>query len=362
MMSVSLPPPILVVGTGRCGSTMLSGMLRTHPRLASLSEFFSMTCDYGGRIAEIFTDAPVDGEAFWAMIGEPLPRASLVLRHRVVMPEVLYPYDDPRARFSASRGIPAILHTTLPHLHQDPDALFDELRPWVLARPEAPIGAHYRALFAWLAQRAGKPAWVERSGGAFVLIEHTAALFPDARWIHIVRDGRDTALSISRHIGFRIFILGAMFQQLTGIDPYASDDRTGYEALPPELRSFLPESFDAEAFRRFEVPPAQCAELWSTQILGGMQVLGRFPAEHVLHLRYEDFLAGPDSAQQQLERLAAFLGEEYRDPQWARAMAATVRAPTARWHDLPLDVQQALGVACEPGFERLAAAGIHYDR
>ena len=31
--------PTFVVGTGRCGSTMLSNMLREHPKVLSLSEF-----------------------------------------------------------------------------------------------------------------------------------------------------------------------------------------------------------------------------------------------------------------------------------------------------------------------------------
>ena len=31
--------PTFIVGTGRCGSTMLSNMLREHPKVLSLSEF-----------------------------------------------------------------------------------------------------------------------------------------------------------------------------------------------------------------------------------------------------------------------------------------------------------------------------------
>lgn len=33
--------PVLVLSTGRCGSTMLSDVLNTHPEVLSLSEFFA---------------------------------------------------------------------------------------------------------------------------------------------------------------------------------------------------------------------------------------------------------------------------------------------------------------------------------
>ena len=35
-------PGVFVVSTGRCGSTMLSNMLRLNPEILSLSEFFSL--------------------------------------------------------------------------------------------------------------------------------------------------------------------------------------------------------------------------------------------------------------------------------------------------------------------------------
>ena len=35
-------PGVIVVSTGRCGSTMLSNMLRLNPEILSLSEFFSL--------------------------------------------------------------------------------------------------------------------------------------------------------------------------------------------------------------------------------------------------------------------------------------------------------------------------------
>jgi hypothetical protein len=44
-----MPDARFIIGTGRCGSTLLSRMLRLHPRVLELSELFvgldwSMTC------------------------------------------------------------------------------------------------------------------------------------------------------------------------------------------------------------------------------------------------------------------------------------------------------------------------------
>lgn len=349
--------PVFIVGTGRCGSTMLSNMFRRHRRIASLSEFFTMVCDIGGRIPDLFPAHEIDGEQFWELISAITPRLSLALRHGLDIPEVLYSCHSPGARYSSQSGVPVILQTTLPHLSDEPDALFDALREQLRSRPAAPIRTHYDALFGWLTQRMDKQLWVERSGGAFIIIEALHATFTDARFIHIVRDGRDTALSIREHTGFRMFILGAMLTELLGSDPYKSADRTHLERIPPPLRAFLPESFDARAFRDYRVPLDVCGGLWSQQLANGLKVLAGVPAESVLTVRYEDFLAEPLA---QLDRLTRFLGDEWVDADWASACAQLVRRPRSSWRAIPEPAAGELAAACQPGFDLLRSVGIDY--
>ena len=43
---VAMSTPTYVVGTGRCGSTMLSNMLREHPKVLSISEFFGFVREH----------------------------------------------------------------------------------------------------------------------------------------------------------------------------------------------------------------------------------------------------------------------------------------------------------------------------
>lgn len=354
-------PPTFVVGTGRCGSTMLSNMLRQHPGVASISEFFSFACDIGGRIPALFPEEPVDGQHFWQLISAVTPRLSLALRHGVAMPEVLYPHQSPDARYSSESGVPVILQVVLPHLAEARgercDELFDEVREQVIERPSAPIRAHYEHLFGWLTSRFDRRIWLERTGGVFVIIEPLHAAFPDARYIHIVRDGRDTAISISEHIGFRLFILGTMFTEMMGVDPYESPDRSHVDQVPGPLRRFLPENFDATMFRDFRVPLATCGGLWSQQLGNGMKVLSSVPSERVLTLRYEDFFTEPTV---QLDRLAGFLGDEFVDREWSAQCARMVKKPRSSWRALPERDARELAAACQPGFELLRASGIEY--
>lgn len=53
-----------------------------------------------------------------------------------------------------------------------------------------------RALLDPLAAKGGKPSWVEQSTRTIAGAPHLAAMFPQARFIHMVRDGRDVACSL----------------------------------------------------------------------------------------------------------------------------------------------------------------------
>lgn len=98
---------VFVIGTGRCGSTLLSNMLRLHPNMLSLSELFSFISDLGCDVSRAFPDGLVSGEQVWDILAAHLPRQNLMLKHDVAMPEVLYPWQE-ASRYNAATGVPAI--------------------------------------------------------------------------------------------------------------------------------------------------------------------------------------------------------------------------------------------------------------
>ena len=350
--------PAFIVTSGRCGSMMLSNMLHLHPDVLSLSEFFTTIGDIGGRAARIFDPSPISGRQFGEFIGGMPPRLNLMLRHKVEMGEVLYRLDAVNARFTRQSGVPSILQITLPFLSDTPDELFAEMEPVIASQPIASLAEHYKSLFGWLQQRFGRKMWVERSGGVFVVIEPLCQTFPDARFVHLVRDGRDTALSMAQHLGFRMFLLETQIAQFIGVDPYESPDRSKLTHLPAELHGFLPEKFQPEVFRNMPVSPLLCGQLWSQMVVQGLAVLGKLPAERVLTLRYEDFLSAPEV---QLSRLADFLGEGINNPEWRRKAAAIVRQPANSWRHLSSDAALALADASEPGMAALREQGIEWN-
>lgn len=350
------PRPVIVLGTGRCGSTLLSTMLRDHPEVVSISELFSFVTDFGMRIERAFPNHPVTGEEFWAILAEPQPRQSLVLANGLQMPEVTYPWE--RGRYTAADGLPPILQALIPHLDPcAPDLLFDALEGQVTARPSGPVGHHYRAFFDDLADRFGKRTWVERSGGSLRLAERLLDTFDEAAIIHLVRDGRDTALSMSRHIGFRMALMCGLQAEFLGVDPFESDDRTEEDDLTEELAAVLPERFDAAAFADLDLPPGLCGHYWSGEIVAGLAALERVPTDRVLTIRYEDLLATPYETAEIVGRFVA--GEPC--PAWVERAAGRVESRPPRWPLLPAKDRNELTMACRPGFEALAQRGLDWS-
>src|SRR5690242_10168524 len=123
--------PAFIVGTGRCGSTMLSNMLREHPAVLSISEFLVTIADFGGRMSHAFPGVPIDATRVWSVVAGCHPKQTTLLRNHCEIEEMIYPLT-PGSRFSRETGVPAVMFATLPHITTKHDALFDELHEFVM--------------------------------------------------------------------------------------------------------------------------------------------------------------------------------------------------------------------------------------
>jgi hypothetical protein len=328
-----------VVGTGRCGSTLLSRMLAESPELLSLSEFMN-----GLDMTRRFGAAPASGPELAWLLAQPHPFVTLVLERGYEVPEIVYPFDRPGARFRRGEPIPYLLGACLPRLGGDPDALFDALLGFARARPPAPPAAHYRAVFDWLAARLRRETWVERSGSSLDYVGDLHRLFPEARFVHLHRDGREAALSMREHHAFRLAICMTT-QVLSRGRPHSLaelDEITAQAAAgQDEIGRMLASHPEAEPFGRF----------WSAQVERGLAAARALPAGAWLALRFEDLLAEPEAT---LHRIAAFFELDPGRGGWIPRAAALVRgAPDARFEKLPRDEQARLAAACAPGMRLL---------
>ena len=109
----------------------------------------------------------------------------------------------------------------------------------MLVRPRAALGDQYRFMFDWLRERLGRRVWVERSGGSLIFGLALMRLFPEARVVHVYRDGRDTALSLRQHPAFKSGPAVARNMQRRGVNLYGGDPLSGLSVFTLLMLRFV---------------------------------------------------------------------------------------------------------------------------
>lgn len=247
--------PIVLFGTGRCGSTALHDVLSRHPRLAWLS-----------RWNILFPGRPAVNRWFQRAID--LPGLGTWL-HDTVTPTEPYPFHD--------------------RLHAGISESCRDLRASDISLPEAK-----RVRAAWEANltRSRDRLLIKFTGWPRVgLVQR---VLPDARFVHIVRDGRAVAYSILR----------VPFWQ-----GWRGPEQWRYGALSPTDQA----AWDASG-RSF----ALLAGIeWRILMDAAEEAKALVPADRLLEIRYEDLCADSDAV---IDEVLRFTGLE-RSPAFERAFA-----------------------------------------
>jgi LPS sulfotransferase NodH len=197
-------PPVIVLGVRRSGTTLLRVMLDRNPELA------------------------VPDESYFV--------PQLARRHRGVV--------DPDAFLDDLRRLPTLAEWGL-----EPDAVAARLRPGM------PAGEAIAAVFATYAAERGKARWGDKTPLYMQHLPVLERLFPDARYVHLIRDGRDAALS------FLSVPAGLMTE--------------GW-GHPRDARGF--------------------ACQWATEVVAARALGARVGPSRYLELRYEALVADPEAA------------------------------------------------------------------
>ena len=328
------PKARFVVGTSRCGSTLLSRMLSQNERALSVFEFFSGIDSFFR-----FRTDPVAGDELAARLSEDHPMLTMVLKRGHDVPEVVYPFGAPGMRYDRGDRIPWTLAIALARISDTPDALFDEMLAFASSRPVQKLSVHYREILEFLTQRTGKSFWIERSGSSIEFIGVFKEFFPEARFVHLHRDGREAALSMREYTVLRLAV--AVMNGLLGDHEYSHD---GLEAL--ERRD--PEAIDRMIASR---PPIELfGRYWSQQIEDGAKAREGLDPSDIFDVRFEDLVTKPEPT---LRDIADFLEIE-RDGGWMEAAVGLVKGlPPTRFESLTVDEQRRLEAACRPAMELL---------
>ncbi len=336
-----------IVTVGRSGSTALSRILSAHPDVLSLNEFYLSVR------ASSAADHVLSGDEFWRMLAEPHLIFDSMIRGGSAMPEFIYPRLQ-GTRFDASTtGVPAICMMTLPHLSSDPDGVFDALAAEVPTWSQQTARLHYEMLFAWLATHFGGTVVIERSAMSLSSVSWLRETFPDAKFVHLFRNGPDTAVSMSEHTGFRLMALIQDALELLDLDPERRHPglRLDPTAIPIELASLLGDTCDVDYLMGQNLPVARFARMWSELILTGEAELADLPAHRYLPLSYEDLVS---DARSSLARLASFLDVE-ADPKWLEFGTSVIDPRfTGASNRLSAEELRAVVESCAPATARLA--------
>lgn len=326
------PPARFVVGTGRCGSTLLSRMLSMNTQVLNVFELFSGIDQFFR-----FERREVSGAELAEQLRLDHPMLTMVMKRGGEVPEVVYPFDDPGARHALGDAVPWALAIAIPRISDDPDRLFDEMIARVEAAPTQTLARHYRAIFDWLTTRSGKSAWIERSGTSIDFLGDLHAFFPDARFVHIHRDGHEAALSMREYAPLRVAV--AVMNGLAGEIEYSHE---GLERLERE---------DGAAIDRLlaiESPIELYGRYWSEQILNGERARRTLPQDRFLDVRFEDLVTRPTEILTKIDDFLELPDDEARDGEsWIDRAAGLSRGmPPRRAPALPEAERARLAEAC----------------
>lgn len=150
------------------------------------------------------------------------------------------------------------------------------LREWELPlevvrgqlEPGMSVGAAVAAVFEAYAESRGKARWGDKTPMYMQHVPLLERLFPDARYVHLVRDGRDAALSFLS----------------------------------------MPSGIVTETWAHPRTPAAFAAQ-WRTEVRAARSLGARLGVERYLELRYEELVSDPAEA---LVGICGFAGLEYQ--------------------------------------------------
>jgi hypothetical protein len=208
-------PPLLILGVRRSGTTLLRVMLDRHSQLAVPDESYFVP-----QLADRHLRR-VDPDDF---VGD--------LRRLNTLTEWDVPLDEVRDRL----------------------------------RPDMPIGTAIATVYAVYAQQRGKARWGDKTPMYMQNLRLLERLFPDALFVHLIRDGRDAALSFLE----------------------------------------MPRGLVTETWMHPHTP-ADFASQWRTEVAAARR-LGRRTGARYLEVRYEDLVADVGGV---LRRICEFAGLEY---------------------------------------------------
>jgi hypothetical protein len=267
-MTVAVDRPIFLIGTGRCGSSLLLQLLGYHPGVAWMSHYTSR----------------LPGGAAWAALSRvhDLPFASRLLARQGESRFIPQPTESYRLLRRATDGL-----FTAPR-----ELAADEMTPDMAERLRAMAHDHCSAQ--------GKPRFLMKHTG-FGRVAWLRAAFPDARFVHVERDGRAVAASLCQ------------------VDWWSGEAQWGWGPLTAAQR----DAYRASGFHELVL-----AAIYWEVLMDQLHASIASAPDHVLTVRYDQMVADPPGT---LARILDFV-DLPPDERFTQRVAATpMTSDDTRW-------------------------------
>jgi hypothetical protein len=195
--------PAFIVGVPRSGTTLLVNLVGFHPLLAPIYEtrFLRNLFDLCNSLCW-FYGRSIPRQAA-GLLREPAVRARM---HRECdrFREKAIKYSTYSSSFLRKQeyesfpfGQITCIHYTQEDLIRETDRWLEKVKSGGLSSASVWTSAqeYINRLFAIHCERMGKPHWINKTPGFLNHLDGLSRLYPQAPLIHVVRDGRDVALS-----------------------------------------------------------------------------------------------------------------------------------------------------------------------
>jgi len=236
---MSRKEPVFIGGAGRSGTTLIVDMLGLHPRLSPIYE-----TDFVLHLMSLVVETPMRVKTLQKDVIRIMDEWTKPLPHR------------PHNKREHEK-----FHHGAHHILFDRPFAMDQTRRFIeevaSGRPIAGMRALVNKLFSEHCRLEDKPRWINKTPDYVRQLPMLHELFPDLRFIHCIRDGRDIACSVTTR-------------------PW------GPKTIP------------------------EAAAWWKDKIQSGVQ-FGKADPDQYLEVRYEDVVRDPAA---QLRHILAWLGEE----------------------------------------------------
>ncbi|WP_420453977.1 sulfotransferase family protein [Rubrivirga sp.] len=230
------------------------------------------------------------------------------------------PLDRPLVIVGAARSGTSMTSRVL---QRHPDVAFwmEPKYVWKVGRPLAPddrrdaseatpaVRRYIRRSFARYAGRAGKPRFMEKTPSNCFRVGFVHAVLPEARFLHVVRDGRAVTRSALR-MWTKTPDKRALKRRLSNLEVPLRDapfyaaavlrDVVGRQLFPSKAFVWGPQFPGIREVRDEKGVVAACAVQWRESVAAALDGLATVPAEQQMTVRFEDVMASPETVMAQI--------------------------------------------------------------